>query len=121
MNWSHASAQQLKRVPVDSDRNNAHVLTCADEVLAQCEVCQGLGVAPHVPAAGASTVAMFNEKLQVALLYLDDVNAQHVMAVFPKYSPLIPSRTKNPQEGRDAFCGFRAGVFGPPLSIQMEG
>ena len=34
VNVVRASAQQLKRVAVDSERNNMHLLTCADEVLA---------------------------------------------------------------------------------------
>ena len=40
VNWGHASAHQLRRVLVDSDGGNAHLLTCADEVLEQREVCR---------------------------------------------------------------------------------
>ena len=40
VNWGQASAQQLKRALVDSERHNAHLLTCVDEALAQSEVCQ---------------------------------------------------------------------------------
>ena len=34
VNWGHASAQQMRRVLVDSEGNNAHLLTCVGEVLA---------------------------------------------------------------------------------------
>ena len=76
VNWGHASARQQKRVLVDSERDNMHLLTCADEVLARCEVCRAFGKAPHAPVAGASTVAAFNVKLQVDLLFLGDVIAR---------------------------------------------
>ena len=36
--WGHTSAQQLKRVLVDSEGNNMHLVPCVDEVLARCEV-----------------------------------------------------------------------------------
>ena len=74
-----------------------HLITCADEVLARCEVFHAFEKAPHVPEAGTSTVAMFNEKLQVELLFFDDVMALHVMDVYSKSSLLIPVRTRNPQ------------------------
>ena len=73
-----------------------HLLTCADEVMAQCEVCRACDKAPHVPADGTSTVAMFNEKLQVDLLSLDDSIALQIAEVFSKCSLLIPVRTENP-------------------------
>ena len=49
-------------------------------------------------ARGASTVAMFNEKLQLDLLFLDDIIALRATAVFPENSLLITARPKNPQE-----------------------
>ena len=39
----------------------------AYEVLEQCEICCAFDKAPHIPIAGASTVAAFNEKLQAYL------------------------------------------------------
>ena len=92
-----------------------HLPTCVDEALARCEVCQAFERAPRAPAAGISTVATLNGKLQAGLLFLGDIVALHVMDVFSKYSPLIPVRTKNPQEVRDAFCGSWIGVSGPPV------
>ena len=38
-----------------------------------CDVCRAFGETPHVPIAGVSTVSMFNEKLQVDLLFADDI------------------------------------------------
>ena len=96
MNRGHASEQQLKRVPADSDRDNAHLLTCADEVSERREVCRAFDEAPRAPAAGTSAVAMFNEKLQVGLLLVGDIIAAHVMDVSSKYSLLVPVRTTNP-------------------------
>ena len=116
----HASAQRLKRVFADSEGNNAHLLTCVDEVLAQCEVCQAFEKAPHYPAAGTSTVATFNEKLQVFLPLLDDITALHVTDVFSTYSLLISARTKNPWEVWGASRSSWIGVYGPPLGIQID-
>ena len=75
-----------------------------DEVLAQCEVCTALGMAPHAPVAGASTVAMFHGKLRAGLLFLGAILALRVMDALSKYSLLIPFRTKNPQKVWYAFC-----------------
>ena len=36
-----------------------HLLTCVDEELRQCEVCQDFEKAPHAPVAGTSTGAVF--------------------------------------------------------------
>ena len=120
VNWGHASAQHLKRVSVDSARNNMHPITCVDEVPAQRDVCQAFGKAQHVPAAGTSTVAMFNGKLQADLPSFGDIVALHIMDAPPKNSLLIPVRTKNPQEFGDARCNTWTRIFGPPTSIQMD-
>ena len=63
-------------------------------------------------------MAVFNAKLQVDRLFLDDVIALRVMDVLSKKSLLVPVRAENLQEVRGAFRSFRLGVFGPPLSIQ---
>ena len=118
--WGHASAQQLKRVLVDSEGNNAHFPTSVDEVPAQCEVRQAFGKAPHTPGAGAPTVAMVNERLQADLLFPDDIVVLHAMDVFSKYFLLIPVRMKNPQGVRDAFCSPWVGAFDPTMSIRMD-
>ena len=97
-----------------------HLATCVDEVMAQCEICRTFDEAPHVPAAGTSTVAMFNAKLQVDLLFLDDIIALRIMDLFSKYSFLIPARAKNPQDVWDPCCGSWIAVCGPPMSIQMD-
>ena len=97
-NRGRASAHQLKRASADSDEGNLHLLSCVDEVSEQCDVCQDFDNAPLVPIAGASTFAMFNGKLWVDLLFLDDIVAPHAMDVYSKYSFLIPARSKNPRE-----------------------
>ena len=112
--WGHVAAQQSKRVLAHSVGNNMHLLARADEAMAQCEVCQAFEQAPHIPVGGTSTVAMFSEKLRADSPFSDDIIAPHVVDVFSKYSPLIPVRTKNPQEARDAGCSPWIGIFGPP-------
>ena len=114
VNGGHASAQQLKSALADSERNNAQSLTCVDEVLAQRDVRQAFEKAPRAPAAGASTAALFNEKLRLDLLFSDGIIALHVMDVFPKYPRLTPVRSGNFQEVWVAFRRPWIGVFGPP-------
>ena len=79
-NWGHASAQQAKRVLVDSEGGNLHRPAHIDEVLERCEGCR----APHAPFAGTSMVSMFNEKQRVDPLFLGEIVALHVIDVFPK-------------------------------------
>ena len=80
MNWGHASAHQLGRVLVDLEENNAHFLTCADEVLAQREVGQAFEKAPHARVAGNAIAAACTEKSQADLLFLGDMD---VLSKFP--------------------------------------
>ena len=63
---------------------------------------------------------MFNGKLQIELLSLDDIVASHVMDASSKYSPPVPARSKNPQELRGVSSGSWIGIFGPPKCIQTE-
>ena len=65
-------------------------------------------------------MSAFNEKLQIDLLFLDDLVALHVMDMFSKYSLLIPVRSKNPQEVWGAFCNSWLSVFGQPKGIQLD-
>ena len=120
VNWGLASANQLKRVLVDSDGGMSHLANYAVGVLGNCDVCRAFEEAPHVPTAGASAVPMFNEKAQVDLAFLGDLIRAHAMDVFPKYSLLPPANSKNPQEVWDVFCGGRLGAFGIPRRIQTD-
>ena len=76
--------------------------------------------APRIPIAGNSSVSTFNEKLQVDLLFSDDLIVLHIMDVYSKYSILTPVRPKNPLEVWDAFVTCWIGIFGPPRAIQMD-
>ena len=58
----------------------------ADDVVVNCDVCKASEKAPHAPAVGASTVAMFHEKLQVDLLFLGDVIACALWMSIPRFS-----------------------------------
>ena len=98
VNWGHASARQLERVLVDPDEGTMRPITRVDAASEHCGVRRAFDKAPHAPAAGASAVAMFNEKLQVVLPFLADIIAAHVMEVSSKYLLLMPVRTKNPPE-----------------------
>ena len=119
-NWGHASASQLKRILVDSDGGMSHLVAHVDSVLGNCEVCRAFDKAPHLPIAGTSSVSCFNERVQVDLLFLDDIIAAHAMDVFSKYSLLHRVKSKNPQEVWDVFCASWLGTFGPPKCLQMD-
>ena len=88
---------------VDAEGGNLSLLRHVEEVVNQCDVCKAFDKAPRTPITGTSTVAMFNEKLQVDLLFLGDLIVLHIMDVFSKYSILTPLRSKNPLEVWDAF------------------
>ena len=84
------------------------------DVLEHCGVCEAFDKAPHVPTARTSTVAAFNEKVQVDLLFLGNLIVLRAMDLFSENSLLLPAQCENPQEVRDAFCGGWLGAFGPP-------
>ena len=136
VNWGHASGQQLERVSLDFDGNNMRLLTCADEVLGQCEVCQAFDTALHAPIAGPSTVAMSNEKLlfstvamsprlpcprlQADLLFSDDIIALRKVDVPPRCARRIPVRAENPREDWGAFHTSGIGVPALAQCIRMD-
>ena len=97
-----------------------HLLACAGEVLEQCEVCRPFDKAPRVPAAGTSTVPMFDENLQVDLFLVGDIIVLRATDVFSTYSLLMPVSSKDPRGVSDASCSSRTGVSGRPQSIQMD-
>ena len=88
-----------------------HFLTCVDEVLEQREVRRASDKAPRAPIAGASTVAMFHEKLQAA---------SRVMDIFSKNPLVVPARTNNPHEAWDPFCNSRIEVFVQTQCFQKD-
>ena len=63
VNWGHASAQQFKRVPADSDQGNLHLSNCVDAALARCDVCGALNKAPHTPITGTLSISTIGGKL----------------------------------------------------------
>ena len=114
VNWGRSSAQQIKRILVDSEGKNLHLLWRVDEASERRDVCRASRRAPHVPIAGTSTVSTFKNKMQVDLLFLGDIIVLRVMDVFSKYSPLTPARYENPQEVRGALTNLWIGISGPP-------
>ena len=86
----------MQRVLVDSDGGVSHSVNDVDEVLENGDVCRASDKAPHVPLAGASAVSMFNEKVQVDLLFIEDLIALRAMDAFPKDSLFLPVQSKNP-------------------------
>ena len=93
------SAQQVRRVSADSDGDNVHLLTRVDDVSEQLEVRRVFDKATRDPAAGASTVVLFKEKLQVDLASSGDIIAVNATDASSKYFLLIPFRSKNPPPG----------------------
>ena len=67
---------------MDSDRGNMHVANHAGSVLGQHDARLAVTKAPHVLVAGVPTASMFNDKLQVDLLFLGDLIALHTADVF---------------------------------------
>ena len=75
-------ARQLKRISLDAERTNRKRLGRLAEVVSQSEVRQVLEKAPHVPAArGASSVPAFSARIQVDILFSDDIIVLNAMAV----------------------------------------
>ena len=99
VNRGRSSAQQVTRVSVDSAGGNMHLLTRADDVSEQLEVRRVFDKATRDPAAGASTVVLFKEKLQVDLASSGDIIAVNATDASSKYFLLIPFRSKNPPPG----------------------
>ena len=120
INWGHVSGTQFKRVLVDAEGDTQSLLQHVDGVGSQCDTCKAFDKAPHIPISGTSTVSMFNERLQMDLLFLDDIIAWHIMDVFSKYSFLTRVRPKNPQGVWDAFISSWVGVFGPPKCLHLD-
>ena len=90
-NRGYASATQLKRVPVDSAGGMSHLVNQVGQVLETCDVCRAFDKAPHIPIAGATAVSAFNEKVQVDLLFVDDLVVVHAMDVF-RSTPFVARR-----------------------------
>ena len=65
--------------------------------------------------SGSTTASAFNEKVQVDLLFLDDLIVMHAMDVFSKYSLLRPAQSGNPEE----VWGVVGGIFSS--QVQSEG
>ena len=92
-----------------------------DDVVRGCDVCRVLDVAPSIPASGASSVASISERVQGDLLFLDDFIVLRALDLLPRYSFLVPVRSKKPGEVWDAFRTSRIAVFAEPRSIQLDG
>ena len=104
----------------EADGRANSLIQYVDEVVRNCDVCKAFDSAPAIPVAGTSSVSAFNEKLQVDLLFLDDLIVLHVLDLFSRYSLLVPARSENPEEVWDAFCNSWIAVFGKPRIIQMD-
>ena len=119
-NWGHASAQQVRRVLVDSVGEPIGLLGFVAEVLQHCDVRRAFGEAPHLPVAGTSPVSPFNEKPQLVLLFLDDAIALDALDISYEFSLLIPVRSEKPLEAWDAFCSSRIAISGRPKCMRMD-
>ena len=120
INWGHASATQIKRVLVDAEGGTQSLIQHVDEVASQRDTCKAFERAPRIPISGTSTVSMFNERLQMDLLFLEDIVALHFMDVSSKYSIPTRVRPKNPRTVWDAFLSSRVGVFGTAKCLHSD-
>ena len=91
-----------------------------DDVVSLRDTCKAFEKAPRIPISGTSPVSMFNERVQMDLLFLDDIIALRIMDVFSKYPILTRVRSKNPQEVWDAFISSWVGVFGAPKCLHPK-
>ena len=110
----------IKRVLVDAEGDTQSLIQHVGDVVSQRDASKEFEKAPHVPISGTSSVSMFNERLQMDLLFLDDIIALRIMDVFSKYSILTRARPENPQEVWDAFLSSLVGVFGIPKCLHLE-
>ena len=90
------------------------------EVLGRCEICRASDKAPHVPIAGTSTAAMFNEQVQVDLLFMDEIIALRAMDTVSEYSLFLSVQPETPQEVWEALCGGCLGIFGSPKNARGD-
>ena len=67
-----------------------------------------------------SPASMFTDKVLAGFLFLGGTIALQTMYVLSAHRLLIPVRSGNHPEVRDAFCGARTGVFGRRKCIQMD-
>ena len=95
VNSGHASARQLKRVLAAPDGGNSH---SPNSFLEHCATRRDSDKVPNVLVVATSTAPMFNGKVQVDLLFLDDIVARRAMDMFPKCSLILRVRPENPQE-----------------------
>ena len=116
----HASAQQSTRFLVHSDWEAMGLVSFADGVLEQREICHAFNEAPYTPIVWASAVTMFNGKLHVDPLFLADAIALRAMGVPPKSHLSIPVHSKSPQEVWAVSRSSRIAVFGRPERIRMD-
>ena len=91
-----APDRQLKRASADSESGNSHLVHHVDEALEHCKIRRATNKAPHVPIAGTAARSIFHEKVQVGLLFLDDIIELRAMEIFPENSLLPPVHSKNP-------------------------
>ena len=104
LNWGRASARRLTRISVDAKGATEMLLEPAGSVAQQCEVPRALHEDPHWPVAGAPMVSSFYEKVQVGLLFADDVDALRAMGMCSKNSLLVRVRSEGPSEGRGSVA-----------------
>ena len=120
INSGHASARHIKRVLADAEGDTQSPMQRVGDVVSLCDASRAFEKAPHIPISGTSTAPMFNERLQIDLLFLGDIIALHIMDVFSKYSILTRVRPKNPQEVWDASLSGWVGVFGAPKRLHLD-
>ena len=64
-NWGNSSAEESKRVLVDSDAEIVGLFGFAGDPLQRCDVCRAFGNAPLPPTAGAPMAPPYKRNRQV--------------------------------------------------------
>ena len=85
-----------------------------DDVAPLRDACRAFAKAPRIPISGTLSVSMPNGRLQMDLIFSDDIIALHIMDVFSKYSILARARSEYPQEAWDASLPSWRGSLAPP-------
>ena len=98
LNWRHAWGQQLRRISVHGVNVGKVVLGSVAAVVYRGEVHLAFDNAPHLPIVGMSLPSAFMERIQVDLLFPDDVIAVRAVDLCPDYSLSVRFPPKNPLE-----------------------
>ena len=85
---------RIKRALVDAEGDFQSLLQHVVDVGSHCDICTAPKEAPNIPSAGASSVSMLQEQMQMDLPFLDNIPTLNIMDVclFPPHLTQVRSR-----------------------------